>query len=85
MQFRIQKFLPRLRVCITRIELERFLGVGQRGFKITLVLVNERTDLIILRFLRAKLDRLVVIAQRLVVILQLHLGISTPLIDIGGV
>ena len=65
--------------------MERFLGIGQRGFKVALVLVNERADLIILRFLRAELDRLVVIVQCLVVILQLHLGISTSLIDIGFV
>ena len=46
-------------------------------------MVDQGAHLIILRVLRTELDRLIVIVQRLVVILQLHLGVSAPFKNIG--
>ena len=65
MQFRFEKFFSLLRILIIGIEFEDFVHVGQSGFEIALRLVNEGAHLIILRFLRAELDRFVVIVSAL--------------------
>ena len=85
MQFRFEKFFSLLRILIIAIDFKDFVHVGQGGLEIALRLIDEGPHLIILRFLRAELDRLIVIVQRLVVIFQFHLGVSPSLKNIGVV
>ena len=65
-QFCVQKSFSLLRVLIIGIELESFVHIGHGGLQVALRLINEGAHLIIFRFLRAELDRFVVIVQRFI-------------------
>src|SRR5207247_9998696 len=81
--FCVQKSFSLLRVLIIGIELESFVHVGHGGLEVVFILMNESAHLIIFRFLWAELDGFVVILQRLVIILQLHLRVGASLKNIG--